>query len=80
MRPILADLAADAVAIAVFEILDALVASPSAAASASTGEEGNELSGVAALAGLIKVTLFLAVSAAATLLVRRLIVQGAPAT
>lgn len=69
-RPILAVLAASAVVIVGFEVLDALASSPAAPAAS---EEEAELGGVAVLAGLIKVTAFLGVGAGLTLLVRRLV-------
>lgn len=68
-RPILAVLVASAAVIAAFEILDTVVAS--SPTEAVVAEEGTELGGIASLAGLIKVSLFLAVGVGLTALVRR---------
>lgn len=70
--PILIVLVAAGVVIGAFEVLDALTTpTPSAETAASAEPAGEELEGVASIAGLIKVMLFLAVSGGITLAVRR---------
>ncbi len=66
--PILMVIAAAAIVIGAMEVVDALTTSTPLAPEASD-EAGFE--GIAVLAGLMKVTLFLVVSIAATLAVRR---------
>ena len=64
--PTLVTIAAAAAVIAGFEAVDALIASPDIVPTAPNEEPGAAL----ALAGLVKVSLFLAVSIAVTQLVR----------
>lgn len=70
-RPILVVLAASAVVVAAFEVLDAIVAS--SPIEEVPGEEAAEFGGIAVLAGLIKVSLFLAIGVGITFLVRRVV-------
>ncbi len=69
--PILLVLAASAVVIAGFEILDAVAGGPTAEPTTETGAAADDLQGIASLAGLIKVALFLLIPGAITVAVRR---------
>ncbi len=70
--PILLVLAGSAAVIVAFEVLDAVAGGPAASpATATEAEAGDELQGIASLAGLIKVSLFLLIPGAITLAVRR---------
>lgn len=72
--PILATAAAAALVIAGFEVIDVVVAGPEVTIAAA----GDESEAALALAGLIKVSLFLVVSIGATLFVRRRTGQTRP--
>lgn len=67
--PILVTIAAAALVIIAFEVIDAVA--PSTDVARSNAAEGVALQETPAIAGLIKVALFLAVSMGVTLLVRR---------
>lgn len=67
--PIAIVLIASGLVIGIFEVLDAFANSAPTATDAE--EAGDDLEGAAALAGLIKVAAFLAVSGGITLLIRR---------